>query len=154
MVKYRFLTDDELMALEVEFKQFLITNGLHDDEWRVLNKDYPKKAEEVVGLFSDLILDKVFTQTKYLMHHSNDKIKVFHFTTSKAIMIGLDFEGEDVIPEEGLMDFIKSNLSNFKIYTASKDYKKDLRNKEIFALVRNGAEKVDEKWFDFFSKLN
>ena len=54
MVKYRFLTDDELIALEVEFKQFLITNGLHDDEWRVLNKDYPKKAEEVVGLFRDL----------------------------------------------------------------------------------------------------
>ena len=118
MVKYRFLTDDELIALEVEFKQFLITNGLHDDEWRVLNKDYPKKAEEVVGLFSDLILDKVFTQTKYLMHHSNDKIKVFYFTTSKAIMIGLDFEGEDVIPEEGLMSFIKSNLSKFKIYTS------------------------------------
>ena len=153
MVKYRFLTDEELIELEVEFKQFLITNGLHDDEWRTLNRDNPTKAKEVVGMFSDVILDKVFTQTKYLHHHSNDKIKIFHFTASKAVMIGLDFEGENFIPEEGLMDFIGNNISKFKIYKASKDYDKDLRNKEIYALVRNGAGKVDEKWFRFFSEL-
>jgi len=68
-------------------------------------------------------------------------------------MIGLDFEGEKFIPEEGLMDFIRDNISKFKIYKASKVYDKDLRNKEIYALVRNGAEKVDEKWFKFFSEL-
>jgi hypothetical protein len=154
MVKYRFLTDQELSELEAEFKQFVITNGLHDDEWRSLNENAPESAKEVVGMFSDLILDKVFSQTKYLMHHSNDKIKVFQFTTTKAIMIGLDFEGEEVIPEEGLMDFISANVSKFNIYTASKDYIEDLRNKEIYALVRNGAEKVDENWFEFLSKLN
>ncbi len=154
MVKYRFLTDAELSELEAEFKQFVITNGLHDDEWRALNKNNPEKAKEVVGMFSDLILDKVFSQAKYLMHHSNDKIKVFHFTSSKAIMIGLDFEGDEVIPEDDLMDFITDNVSKFKIYSASKNYEEDVRNTEIYALVRNGAEKVDEKWFDFLSKLN
>ena len=154
MVKYRFLTGEELKELETEFKQFVITNGLHDDEWRALNKNAPEKAKEVVGMFSDLILDKVFTQTKYLMHHSNDKIKVFHFTSAKAIMIGLDFEGDGVIPEDDLMDFIRANVEKFNIYTASKNYEEASRNKEIFALVRNGAEKVDEKWFDFLSKLS
>ena len=154
MVRYRFLTDEELIELEVEFKQFLITNGLHDDQWRALNINHPTKAKEVVGMFSDVILDKVFSQTKYLLHHSNDKIKIFNFTASKAIMIGLDFEGKKFIPEKGLMDFIRNNISKFKIYKASKDYDKVLRNKEIYALVRNGAEKVDEKWFDFFSELN
>ena len=153
MVKYRFLTDEELKELEAEFKQFMISNGLHDDEWRAINKNTPEKAKEVVGMFSDLILEKVFSQTKYLLHHSNDKIKVFYFTAEKALMIGLDFEGEEVILQDGLVDFVKANIEKLKIYTASKSYESANRNNEVFALVKNGAEKVDEYWFDFLSKL-
>tara|TARA_B100000795_G_C22802949_1_gene442940 strand:+ start:863 stop:1327 length:465 start_codon:yes stop_codon:yes gene_type:complete len=153
MVKYRFLTDEELKELETEFKQFMISNGLHDDEWRAINKNTPKKAKEIVGMFSDLILEKVFAQTKYLLHHSNDKIKVFYFTAEKAVMIGLDFEGEAIIPKDELIAFVKANVGKFQIYTASKSYETGDRNNEIFALVKNGAEKVDEYWFDFLSKL-
>lgn len=153
MVKYRFLTDEELAELETEFKQFLISNGLHDDEWRLMNTSAPEKAQKVVGLFSDLILDKVFSQTKYLYHHSNDKIKVFSFTEKKAVMIGLDYEGSGFIPEEEQVEFIKSNLSDFKIYSASKEYPNENRNAEVYSLVKNGAEKVDSTWFEFLSSL-
>ena len=64
MVKYRYLTDQELQEFEEEFKHFLIANGLHAEEWEKLNNEDPDKAIEVVGLFSNLILDKVYSFAK------------------------------------------------------------------------------------------
>ena len=37
-MKYRCLTDEELKELEPEFKQFLIVNHVHAEEWEELNK--------------------------------------------------------------------------------------------------------------------
>jgi hypothetical protein len=37
-MKYRCLTDDELKELETEFKHFLISNGVHTEEWEQLNR--------------------------------------------------------------------------------------------------------------------
>lgn len=153
MVKYRFLSNDELSGLEEELKQFLITNQLYAEEWEKLNKENPEKAKEVIGLFSNMILDKVYEKTKYLLHLSEKKIKAFFFTEEKAIMIGLDYAGGDSIPKEDTMTFIQNNLSDFKIYSANKAFAKEERNQEVYNLVKVGAEKVDEIWFDFFKKL-
>lgn len=153
MPKYRFLTTEELAELENEFKQFLITNHLYDEEWAELNKANPEKAIEVAGLFSDLVLDKVFESTKYLMHYSPKKLKFFLFQEKLAILIGLDYEGELEIPENDIFSFIKNNISDFYHFTGSKSFKKEDRNQEIYGLVKAGAQKIDQELFDFVQKL-
>ena len=84
MVKYRFLTDEELKEFDEEFKHFLIANGLHAEEWKAMNEKDPDRAIEVVGLFSDLILDKVYDKTEYILHQNPTSLRAFKFYKEKT----------------------------------------------------------------------
>ena len=65
-IKYRLLNDKELSELKEEFTQFLIIQGIHNDEWTELNKNDPKKALQIVAVFSDTVLEKSYSKVKYL----------------------------------------------------------------------------------------
>lgn len=152
-MKYRFLSDEELSSLEDEFKQFLITNHLYAEEWEELNKTNPEKARDVVGMFSDLVLEKVYSKTKCLLHHSANKLKVFSFQDEMALLIGLDYSGEGIIPEDGLLEFIQERKNDFEVFSASKKFTKENRNSEVYSLVKNGAVKIEPDFFSVLSKL-
>ena len=77
MIKYRTLSKEELFALEDEFKQFLIVNGLHDQEWRALCTEEPNKAQQFIDLFSNLVLEKVYSQVSGLVQIGQDFVSVF-----------------------------------------------------------------------------
>ena len=77
-MKYRMLTADELVPFEEELKQFLIVNGVHGDEWEQMNRDTPEKAIELVELFSDTVLQKVYEKIEFLEFRSVDSCLVFH----------------------------------------------------------------------------
>ena len=42
-MKYRYLTDQELQILEKDFVQFLVANGIDNDEWVRVNKESKRK---------------------------------------------------------------------------------------------------------------
>ena len=60
-MKYRCLSDEELPELEGEFKHFLISNNVYTEEWEELNKKKSKKVQELVEMFSDIVLNKAFS---------------------------------------------------------------------------------------------
>lgn len=153
MVKYRFLTDEELKGFDEEFKHFLIANGLHAEEWKAMNENNPDKAIEIVGLFSDLILDKVYDKTEHVLHIGEKNMKAFKFFKEKAVLIGVEFKGEGVIPKVNTMKFIVDNASKMLIYGTSKSFTEEKRNQELHFLVKNGAVLSDEKVFDFLVKM-
>ena len=153
MVKYRFLTDEELQGFDEEFKHFLIANGLHAEEWKSMNINEPNKAIEIVGLFSDLILDKVYDKTEYVLHTGDKNLKAFKFFKEKAVLIGVEFQGEGVISKENTIKFIVDNASQMLLYATSKNFNEEKRNKELHFLVNNGAVVTDEKVFNFLSNM-
>lgn len=153
MVKYRFLTDEELKEFEEEFKHFLIANGLHAEEWEKMNKDNPDKAIEIVGLFSDLILDKVYDKTNFIIHSSAKAIKAFKFNKETAVLIGVDLKGKGEFPENNLLQFITNNASDIVIYGTSKSFSEENRNKELHFLVKHGAVVTDEKVFNYLAEI-
>ena len=65
-MKYRTLKEDELLGLEEEFKQFLIVNGIHNDEWVKMNQEETDKAVELVNIFSDTVLQTVYEKIKFI----------------------------------------------------------------------------------------
>lgn len=77
MIKYRSLSKEELIELEDEFKQFLIVNGLHDEEWRALCAEDPNNAQQFIDLFSNLVLEKVYSQAAGLIQIGQDFVSVF-----------------------------------------------------------------------------
>ena len=153
MVKYRYLTDQELQEFEEEFKHFLIANGLHAEEWEKLNNEDPDKAIEVVGLFSNLILDKVYDKTNFIVHVDEKVLKAFKFYDDRAVLIGVDYKGVFNFPDENILQFIAENGSEMLIYSTSKSFSKKNRNKEIHFLVKLGSNLSDGKIFDFLSEI-
>ena len=65
-MKYRMLTSEELTHLEEELKQFLIINHVYKEEWERMNLDTPETAQDLVGLFSDQVLQRVYENISYL----------------------------------------------------------------------------------------
>ena len=54
-MKYRILTMEELEVFEEDFKQFLIVNGVHTEEWEEMNKSDKDNAVKMVELGVDRI---------------------------------------------------------------------------------------------------
>ena len=153
MVKYRYLTDGELREFEEEFKHFLIANGLHSEEWEKLNNEDADKAIEIVGLFSNLILDKVYDNTKFVVYVGQKDLKAFKFYDDKAVLIGIDYKGEYEFSKDNIFKFIADNASQIQIYSTSKSFPKQKRNEEIHFLLKLGGNISDGKLFDFLFQI-
>ena len=69
-MRYRMLTDEELNALSDDFTQFLVVQGIDDDSWRKMNLENKEKAIQIVEIFSDTVLAKVYSKIKYLSYVS------------------------------------------------------------------------------------
>ena len=61
-MRFRNLTEIELEALSEELVQFLIVQGIDGDLWLEMNQKSPQKAIELVSLFSDTVLEKVYSK--------------------------------------------------------------------------------------------
>ncbi len=153
MIQYRRLTGPELKELELEFKQFLIANGIYDLEWKKLNEESPEKAQDLVDLFSNVVLEKVLKKIEYIARRSPKNLDVFYFETEKAYLISLSTEGENI-------DFLNDNWNKLLVqhYQEVKYFKTDkiIKNRpfEIFQLINNGCEIIDAKFYNLLNELS
>ena len=142
-MKYRKLTVDELKELEEDFKHFLIANGIYDDEWVKLNKENPTKAQDLVDMFSDVVMDKALKNIKFLEHITPEGINAFYYEEQGVVLIGIAANNKSI-------DFTKDNLDQFKndlnIFKTTKPYFKT-REEEIFELLETGCSIIDEERF-------
>jgi hypothetical protein len=145
-MKYRCLSDEELKELESEFKHFLITNNVYTEEWEELNKKKDKKVQELVEMFSDIVLDKALKNIRFLEHITPKDIKSFKCDDEQMTLIGIVSKNKEI-------DFTKNALSDFKddldIFKTTKPYHKE-RELEVFELLSSGCSIIDE---DRFKKL-
>ena len=81
-MRFRKLSKIELEALSEELIQFLVVQGIDDDLWRDINKKSPQKAEELVALFSDTVLQKVYAKVQYLSFVSEQVFSIFKINLS------------------------------------------------------------------------
>ena len=146
-MKYRCLSDDELKELEEEFKHFLIANGVHAEEWEELNKKNDKRVQELVEIFSDIVMGKALSNIKYLEHITEKDIKVFYCKDNEMVLIGITTNNSE-------LDFRKNALYEYgdelDIFKTSKVYTKT-REEEVFQLLESGCSIIDE---DRFKKLD
>jgi len=143
-MKYRSLSNEELVELESEFKQFLISNNVYTEEWEELNKKKAKKVQELVEMFSDIVLDKALKNIKYLEHVTLNDIKSFKCDATEMVLIGIASKNKNV-------DFTKDTLADFPydldIFKTSKPYHKE-RELEVFELLQSGCYLIDEERFN------
>ena len=154
-MKYRYLTDEELKLLEKDFVQFLIANGIDNDEWTRINKENADNALKIVGLFSDVVLEKALENIEYLEYRSNKSLKLFHCKEEKIVLIGLDIDKEsplDFTKKESAEIAISEGDDAIKSYKTSKSYAPS-RAEEIFKMLEAGCYIVDGKFYNSLNQL-
>lgn len=124
MLKYRVLSQEELHALETEFKQFLILNELHDAEWRQLANSNPEKAQGFIDLFSDIVLEKAYQKVPGLLQIGKDFLGVFDLQNETWKLYQFTTKDPELLHDVRIENFIEILLKHttaFEMYIGTKE---------------------------------
>lgn len=140
-MKYRILSNEELSHLEDDFKHFLIVNGVHTEDWERLNKDDVQKAIELVEIFSDTVLQKVYEKLEFLEFRSLESCMVFHFVHDKVELISMQKNADstiDLSSSEGIHDALVNHPGKLTFFNSEKKYSIS-REQEIHGMLDQGC---------------
>lgn len=139
-MKYRILTNAELQHLEEDLKQFLIVNGIHAEEWAKMNQETPEKAVQLVEVFSDTVLQKVYEKLNYLEFRSADSCILFHCLPEKMELISLQRKDQncDLSSVESIHEALQNHISNLNFFKSEKPYTAN-RETAIHELIESGC---------------
>ena len=155
MPKFRYLSDEELIHFEEELKQFLILNHVYAEEWVKINQDNPEKALELVGVFSDQVLQRVYENMKYFEKRTKDACFVFHYDKEKIFLKVIQVESNenlDLSTVESLHEALKNNAKDLSFFKSSKEYTSN-RELEIHQLIEQGAIPSSKEFWNTLEQI-
>jgi hypothetical protein len=154
-MKYRMLNNEELISLEEDLKAFLIVNGIDGSTWENINKTKPEKAIELVEMFSDLVLQKVYEKLEYLEHRTELSCIAHKFSKHKI-------EGITIVSNDSLMCNLSSPESLHEALTKHSDkltfYKgekniESTKEEEIHRCIENGFHISHREFWDALERM-
>lgn len=143
-MKYRRLSQDELLELAPEFIRFLSSQAIPSDEWETLKLEKPQLANELIDVFSDMVFDNIIERIEYLELKTSKDFKTFWCEPDKINMFGILIEGQtdltfqDHLAPEQIAQLLKESDAKVKVYRGEKSYKKE-RSQELFDWLEKGA---------------
>ena len=143
------LSADELVPFEEDLKQFLIVNGVHGDEWEQMNRETPEKAIELVALFSDTVLQKVYEKIEFLEFRSVDSCLVFHCLSDRSFLIAVQHTQPDLdlSSPETIHAALSGDLPRLNLFRSEKMHQYS-REEEIHRLFEQGCVPSDEAFWN------
>jgi hypothetical protein len=154
-MKYRLLDSDELSHFNEELVQFLIVNGIHGEEWEKLNKTDPEKAIELVGIFSDQVLQKVYENIKYLEFRAKDRLLLFYLGIEKIGLIGLESGSNsevDFSDTEKIHRSLQLESNGIRYFRSAKEYSGE-RELEIHQMIGSGCIPSTAQFWEYMNEL-
>jgi hypothetical protein len=154
-MKYSRLTKEQFEEMHEEFINFLATQSITAEEWKQIKTEKPEVAEEELDMFSDLIWEGVLNKVKYLEHISPRQLFLFHISEFAMELIAIKVEDEaiDITTDYGYK-WLQQNLHDdvVNMYTSTKPISED-RNKDIFALIKQGSVITKGELYSYFEDL-
>lgn len=151
--KYRILNSEELQALEKEFVDFLVVNGITAPDWQVMKEKQKPDAEQMLVLFSDVVFEGIMRKTQFLEYWEPSGIKTFHCQQSDIVLVGVEAKpGTTFNFMQTPMQEIFNNSSNLAVYESRKPYAK-IRELEIFEMMQQGCQRTDGSLYKKFCLL-
>jgi hypothetical protein len=154
-MKYNRLTKEQFEEMHQEFINFLATQSITAEEWEDIKANKPEVAEKELDLFSDLIWEGVLNKVEYLEHFSPNQMFLFNITAATINLIAVKVDSQEIdITSKAGYNWLRSNLmdDNVTIYTSTKAISDD-RNKDIFALIRQGANITKGELYQYFQEV-
>jgi len=140
-MKYRQLTTEQLNEMHEEFSLFLASQKIDADKWQEIKDTKPEVVEEEINIFSDLVWEKVLSNTKYLTNFTQNSLNLFRCDAEniQRIVIKCDKESFDFSKKEDYSWFINNSKDkSITFFKGQKTYFKE-KNIEIFELIEKGC---------------
>lgn len=139
-MRFRRLTIEELTELEAEFKQFLIINQVYNEEWIEMNQNDIDKANTLVNLFSDQVLEKVYSKIDFLEIRSPKIYSIYFFNNQLINSLVIQSNDDSILltTEQEVENALNNNLLKLEVFKASKPLTK-AKSEEVFELINQGA---------------
>lgn len=154
-MKYARLTKEQFEELHQEFINFLASQSITADEWQEIKENKPEVAEEELEIFSDLVWEGVLNKVEYLEHFSKQQLFLFKIGAEAMQLIAIKIQNEaiNITTKEGYQ-WLRDNLMHEEvtIYTSEKAIVED-RNKDIFALIKQGANITKGELYGYFQPM-
>lgn len=133
-MKYRNLTEEELVPLEKEFIDFLVVNGIDHTTWDKKLKHDKEAYSQMISSFSDVVFEKIMRSTQYLLLSQKNRLIAIDCTGDTFYMIMIDAQEDhiDLRKETKISDIAE----HCKIAKGSKVFKD--RNLAIWNHLQDG----------------
>ncbi|MFZ0491403.1 MAG: DUF6495 family protein [Salegentibacter sp.] len=154
-MKYARLTKEQFEEMHQEFINFLAAQSITAEEWEEIKANKPEAAEQELDVFSDLIWEGVLNKVEYLEHFSAQQMFLFNITAATINLIAVKIEKENVdITTQGGYKWLQENLmdDDVNLFTSTKAMSDD-RNKDIFALIKQGANITKGDLYRYFAEV-
>lgn len=135
------LNEEERKIFDEDFKAFLITNGVHAEEWAEMNQKDVEKAQDLVELFSDIVLEKVYQKVEFIEFRAPDSCLVFQCGPDQLNLISIVSQDKaqiDLSTPESIHEALVHHPAKLQIFRSSKPYGKQ-REIEIHEMVVQGC---------------
>ena len=155
-MKYRLLTSEERQIFDEDFKYFLISNGVKNEEWEEMNKSAPDKALKLVELFSDSVLDIVYKKVQFIEFRSTDSCMVFNCLDEHMEVISILPKPNakvDLSTPERIHETLSKTADKLSIFKAQKQYSKS-REEEIHQLTEQGCVNSQQRFLGSTRAIN
>ncbi len=139
-MKYRILTKQEMDIFDEDFKHFLITNGVKNEEWLAMNQSDIGKATTLVELFSDTVLHKVYEKIEFIEFRSPDACMIFRCLPERMELISLNKKqgSSDLSTPETIHEALSKSPEELSIFKSEKTYSIS-REEEMHELFEKGC---------------
>jgi hypothetical protein len=140
-MKYRQLTTEQLNEMHEEFALFLASQKIDASKWEEIKDTKPEVVEEEINLFSDLVWEKVLSNTSYINHFDNQNLNLFRCDAEniQRILIKCEKKGFNFSNPKDYKWFIENSKDkSITYFKGQKTYFKE-RNIEIFEMVEKGC---------------
>jgi hypothetical protein len=149
-MKYRMLSKEEQEIFDEDFKHFMITNGVTNEEWLAMNENNLAKATELVEMFSDVVLEKVYQKIEFIEFRSEGSCLVFRCTADNLKVISIVAKAGskvDLSSPESIHLALQKQLGDLDIFKSEKPYS-TLRELEIHQMIEQGCLNSSREFWD------
>lgn len=147
MAKYRRLTLEELESLKKEFIDYLVVNGVTADDWVKLKANDVDKAERIIELFSDVVMEGILRKIEYLELRTKTHVFCYQCLAAGLVLIGLQGgPSSDFTSPTLIQNALQGPPYEIEIFTSQKKYNPG-REQELFQMLQNAHVVSDGRLF-------
>lgn len=153
MKYYPRLKDSELQALEKDFVDFLVVNGITADDWVKMKEKDMEKAEGIIVEFSNVVYESSLRKADYLLLVEDKIVRCFNCLETRIVMASLEHKGEadfDFNKVDDLAGVLNDKRNKFQVKIVNKAYDKK-REHEMYDMILGGCKITDDKVFQLIS---